>query len=173
MLILLTGGSACGKSTYAESLAMGFPAPRYYIAAMQPYGEESLRRIARHRAMRREKGFITLERYTGLAGLRLPRRGTALLECVCNLTANEMFDPSGAGEGAVRAVLSGVEALGRQCGHLIVVTNEVGSETGDFSDETPRYIRALGEINRALAARCDAACELVCGIPIPLKGGGI
>ena len=35
MLILLTGGSACGKSTYGENLAAHGPKPLYYIAAMQ------------------------------------------------------------------------------------------------------------------------------------------
>ena len=60
MIILLTGGSACGKSTYAESIAVKTPMPRYYIAAMKPYGEESEIKIARHRAMRGEKGFTTI-----------------------------------------------------------------------------------------------------------------
>ena len=32
-MILLTGGSACGKSSYAESLCLRFEGPRYYIAA--------------------------------------------------------------------------------------------------------------------------------------------
>ena len=39
MMILLTGGSGCGKSSFAERLCMEMPLPRYYIAAMKPYGE--------------------------------------------------------------------------------------------------------------------------------------
>ena len=39
-MILLTGGSACGKSTYAEEICMKCHSPKYYLAAMQPYGEE-------------------------------------------------------------------------------------------------------------------------------------
>ena len=56
----MTGGSACGKSSYAESLAVRLNGPRYYLAAMQPYGEGGAEKIARHREMRRGKGFETI-----------------------------------------------------------------------------------------------------------------
>ena len=92
MLILLTGGSACGKSSYGEKLAVLGPKPLYYIAAMQPYDDECLKKIARHRELRKDKGFLTIEQYTGVDTLELPETGgTALLECLCNLTANEMY----------------------------------------------------------------------------------
>ena len=91
MLILLTGGSACGKSTYGEELAVQGPKPLYYIAAMQPYDEECLAKIARHQTLRKDKGFETIQRYTDVDTLTLPETGgTALLECLCNLTANEI-----------------------------------------------------------------------------------
>ena len=65
MLILLTGGSACGKSSYGEKLAVSGPKPLYYIAAMQPYDDECLKKIARHRELRKDKGFLTIEREVG------------------------------------------------------------------------------------------------------------
>ena len=172
MIILLTGGSACGKSTYGEALAIKYPLPRYYIAAMEPYGEESRLRIARHREMRREKGFTTIERYIDLAHLELPQKGgVALLECLCNLTANEMFRPDGAGADTIKAVLDGIENLAAQCAVLIVITNDVGSGGDDgFDESTLEYIRTLGEINRLAAAHADSVAELVCGIPLMLKG---
>lgn len=170
MMILLTGGSGCGKSAYAESLCAEMEGPRYYIAAMRPYGEESQRKIARHRKMREGRGFETVERYTDLAGLALPGRGAALLECICNLTANEMFDETGAWTDPCARVLEGVEALRRQCRDLIVVTNDVGSDGREYDPGTMAYIRALGRINAVLAARADAVFELVCGIPLLKKG---
>lgn len=48
-----------------------------------------------------------------------------LLECMSNLTANEMFEPEGAGDDAVEAVLAGVEALRGRCIHLVIVTNDI------------------------------------------------
>ena len=171
MTILLTGGSACGKSTYAERIAQKLGGPLWYIAAMEPYGEESLARIRRHRDMRANKGFRTIERYTDLAGISVPERGTILLECLCNLTANEMFSPTGAGfDGAADAVLAGIARLESQCGNLIVVTNDVGSDTGNYDELTCRYIQTLGRINARVAMCFDRVYELVCGIPLPLKG---
>ena len=170
MLILLTGGAASGKSRLAEALCLSSPSPRFYLAAMQPYGAEGEARIRRHRAMREGKGFITIERYTDYASLALPARGTALLECICNLTANEMFDENGRVSDPVERVLAGVDAVNAQCETLIVVTNDVGSDGTDYDAGTAAYIDALGRINRALAARADAVAELVAGIPIVLKG---
>ena len=138
---------------------------------MRPYGAESEQKIARHRTMRAEKGFITLERYLNVGGLSLPERGgVALLECLCNLTANEMFDGGGAGADALRAVLRGIENLQSQCETLIVVTNDVGGDGAVYSPATMAYIDVLGRINRLVAGRADRVTELVCGIPVPVKG---
>ena len=171
MIVLLTGGSACGKSSYGERLAVQGPRPLYYIAAMKPYDQECLKKIARHQALRKGKGFETLERYTGVDTLILPQRGgTALLECVCNLTANEMYIQPEKPVDPVEKVMAGIENLARQTERLIVITNDVGSDDGQYSQETRRYIRALGEINARVAQMADRVYELVAGIPLCLKG---
>lgn len=170
MMILLTGGSACGKSSYAEKLCAQLPMPRYYIAAMRPYGEGGLEKVERHREMRRGKGFETIERYTELDKLVLPERGTVLLECICNLTANEMFDDEGNYTDPFERVMVGVNALREQCDTLIVVTNDVGTDNTCYDASTQAYVEVLGRINAALAAQADAVYELVCGIPLVLKG---
>ena len=169
MLILLTGGAACGKRAYAERLTEGYEGKKFYIAAMEPFGEEGLKKIARHREMRSTRGFETIERYTDLEHLVLPEKGLALVECLCNLTANEMFSEKGAGRDAVGAVLRGIESLKNQTDILIVVTNEVGSGYDTYGDRTPEYIDNLGIINRVAAALADRVIELVCGIPIFLR----
>ena len=62
MFYIVTGGSASGKSEYAESLAISSDArQRFYIATMKPWDEEGRRRIQKHRAMRAGKGFLTIE----------------------------------------------------------------------------------------------------------------
>lgn len=170
MMILLTGGSGCGKSSFAERLCMERPLPRYYIAAMKPYGEGGREKVERHRKMRAGKGFETFECYTEMEKLTLPARGTTLLECVCNLTANEMFDETGNVCDPYARVLAGVENLRGQSETLIVVTNDVGSDAERYSPETRAYVETLGRINAALADMADTVCELVCGIPIVLKG---
>lgn len=170
MFYLLTGGSACGKSTYAETLACHYLKPRIYIATMQPYGEESLAKIDRHRKMRAQKGFSTIEAQTNIAQVQVPKDATVLLECICNLTSNEMFDEYGNMCDPRQKIVEGVYGLAARCANLIVVTNDVGSEFNNYDDLTPKYVDALGYINRELSAKADAVYELVCGIPIVIKG---
>lgn len=170
MMILLTGGSGCGKSSYGEALCQRFPMPRYYIAAMKPYGDGSEEKIRRHRQMRAGKGFETFERYTDVAGLRLPRKGTVILECICNLTANEMFSDTGEMTDPFDVVVSGVENLRNQCDNLVVITNDVGTDLCGYDAGTSAYIEVMGKINAALARQADTVIEMVCGIPVVLKG---
>ena len=109
MLTLVIGGSASGKSAFAERLAVQSGLPRFYVATMRVWDAESERRVARHRDMRREKRFDTLECPIGLDRLILPARGTALLEDMGNLVANELYDADGAGRDAVEAAVRGYQ----------------------------------------------------------------
>ena len=165
MLILVTGGSGSGKSAFAEDriLSLG-EAKRIYIATMHPFDQESFKRIERHRKMRAGKGFDTIECYTGLKDVPISGDSVVLLECMSNLTANEMFEENGAHQN-----LAGVQKLKERARHVVIVTNEIFSDGVTFDDEMNTYLRYLGEINQAVAKMADEAVEVVYGIPIYLK----
>ena len=112
--------------------------PRYYLATMQVWDAECAARVEKHRKMRAEKQFETLECPLHLDHLALPGRGTVLLEDLGNLVANELYDPGGAGEHTAKAVLTGLECLAAGCSNLIVVSNEVFS-----GGQTMQAIRAV------------------------------
>ena len=171
MLTLVVGGAASGKSEYAERLVLQTALPRYYLATMQVWDAECAARVEKHRRMRAEKQFETLECPLHLGTVHLPARGTALLEDLGNLTANELYDPAGAGEAAASAILDGLGRLAAQCEHLVVVSNEVFSGGANYAGDTDRYLKALAQVNNALAARADAVVRVVCGIPVYYKGG--
>ena len=177
MLIVLTGGSASGKSAHAERvLCEKTPeGERLYLATMQPFGEAAARRIERHHALRAARGFDTVERYTDLEHLELPRRyGGILLECMSNLVANECFAPEGVGfDRAEDAILRGIRHRADQCELLVSVTNEIVSDGVDYPPETERYREIFARLNQQLSARADAFAESVCGILVPMKGGGL
>ncbi len=170
MMHLITGGSGSGKSAYAEQQVMNAGKKhRIYVATMMPYGEEGRMRVIRHREMRKEKQFETLERYTNLEAVTIPPGSVVLLECVSNLTANEMYDPSGAGVDTVGAVVRGILNLKAQADTLVVVTNEVFSDGITYDASTQQYLKYLGEVNQQLAAHAEYVTEVVYGIPVELK----
>ena len=170
MLILVSGGSASGKSKYAEDLAARTPpGERIYVATMRVWDEESRRRVERHRAMRAGKGFRTEERPVHLDHMPVPAGSVVLLEDLSNLTANEWFGPEGP-EGAEARVLSGVRRLKEAAACMVVVTNELFSDGVAYDKETADYLAALTRLNAAVAAEADRVYEVVCGIPVCWKG---
>ena len=171
MFALITGGSGSGKSEFAENLVLGLHTKPYlYIATMYPFDEECHQRIARHRNMRAEKQFDTLERYTGLKDADGSGYGTVLLECMSNLTANEMYQEGGAGDRCVEEIMAGIRRISGQCRHLVIVSNEIFSDGIDYDEETAQYQQYLGKINREAAKLADLAVEVVYSIPVIHKG---
>lgn len=171
MLILVTGGSGSGKSQLAEQVSMALKRePFLYIATMQVWDAECKARIARHRQQRAGKGFQTIEAPSRLAeaAAALKPGGTALLECLSNLVANEQF--GGSGGDPVQTIWEGIGVLRQNTQHLVIVTNEV------FSDGTPpdramqQYLQNLGKLNCAIAAQADVVIECCAGMPVLWKG---
>lgn len=172
MLVVVTGGSGSGKSAFAEDRVLSFgESRRIYIATMQAFDEESHRRIRRHRRMRSGKGFETIERYTELDELILPKNCVVLLECMSNLVANEMFREDGFHPEVSEKITEGVRNLLSQAEHVVIVTNEIFSDGILYEGESEKYKEQLGQINCNLAEMADAVVEVVYGIPIWHKGG--
>lgn len=182
MLELVTGGSGSGKSAYAENriceLNQQNPAPLFYIATMYPYGAETQKKIERHRIQRAGKGFETLEWYTGLEEHlenTLQEDGAleesslkgcnVLLECMSNLVANELYMETGAKEQTEQAILAGIRKLQEQCANVVIVTNEVFSESVPDTVEMKEYKRILGRINCEIARMADQVTEVIYGLP--------
>ena len=171
MMHLVTGASASGKSAYAEDLlVLAKSAEKYYIATMRPWGEEGAARVKKHRAMREGKGFQTIEAFHTLDALRLPEKGSLMLECMSNLLANEQFELGGTDEEILDRIQQGIQNLKEQTDDLIIVTNEIFSDGCRYDAETVRYIRLLGNLNIRMAEEADAVTEVVYGIPIRRKG---
>lgn len=190
MITLVLGGSGSGKSAYAEHLLDG-KTNKYYIATMQVYDAEGEKKVARHRRLRAGKGFVTMEQPRDIGEVDFSKRvqqameppdragqnvterpRCALLECMSNLVANEMF-----AENKIRLrdevtaqILDGIEALNRQLAHFLIVTNNVFEDGISYEETTAEYIEAMGQVNERLAAMADTVIEVVAGIPVVWKG---
>lgn len=194
MITLVTGGSGSGKSAYAESLLSSCEGIRYYIATMQIYDAEGEKKVERHRKLRAGKGFLTIESPMNVGKIRFACAGeaeqaqyrqgaerkvqgssgkkSALLECMSNLTANEMFTKDGmkSEEEVVEKIVSEIQTISKKLDNLVIVTNNVFEDGVIYDAGTMEYLRALGRINAALARLADRVVEVVVGIPVELKG---
>lgn len=208
MITLITGGSGSGKSAYAEkyichvSNEKGYK-EKYYIATMQVFDDEGQRKIDRHRRLRAGKGFITIEQprdiQNAVSKLQsencLKTGRLALLECMSNLVANEMFPPVDASDTkeaepnkealdepenmrdyentrisrVSKKVLKEVSILSENVAELVIVTNNVFEDGVCYDESTMNYIKAMGIVNRGLAAMAESVVEVVAGIPVAVK----
>lgn len=176
MMTLIIGGSGSGKSAYAEDYISSFSEEKkkYYIAAMQVCDAESEKKVERHRLLRSGKGFYTIEQPRGIqeAAEKMEEgERTALLECISNLTANEMFakevpEPE---EAVTERIIDGITSLDKKLTHLVIVSNNVFEDGKVYDKATMAYIRAMGRINEKLAEMADEVIEVVAGIPVAVK----
>ena len=149
--------------------------------------------MERHRKLRAGKGFTTVESPWNVGQVvfptfteaktvcidcgapepiqKKPGQRTALLECMSNLVANEMFSTDGMREedAVVTKVVQDMELLAAKLDHLVIVTNNVFEDGISYDAGTMAYLRALGRINAALVKRADRVVEVVVGIPVILK----
>lgn len=170
MMILVTGGSGSGKSAYAEGLVLEQgEQKRIYIATMRPWDEECQKKIEKHRRMRAEKQFETIECYQDLHQLEVEAGSVVLLECMSNLAANEFFRQEGGRSHARERILNGIEHLQKQAKAFMIVTNEVFSDGGTYDEDTRAYMELLGNINQELAHMADQVIEVVYGIPVAVR----
>lgn len=166
-------GNAEAERTEEECASAG---RLIYVATMQPFDEECVKRIERHRQMRKEKGFSTVECYHHLETVQAKKEDVFLIECMSNLLANEMYDVQGRIKGEAQerrleeAVVQPILALAKKAAHVVVVTNEVFSDGAEYAEESKRYMRLLGRLNRELAEYAERAVEVVYGIPLYRKG---
>ena len=135
------------------------------------YDNESLKKVERHKRMRDHKNFKTIECFKNLKSLFISNNSTVLIDCMSNLVANEMYLEVGAKDKTVQEVIRGIESINNQAENLVIVTNEVFSDGIVYDDDTMRYIRNLGEINKEIGKKADNVVEVVYSIPIFHKGG--
>ncbi|MCR4963915.1 MAG: bifunctional adenosylcobinamide kinase/adenosylcobinamide-phosphate guanylyltransferase [Firmicutes bacterium] len=173
MNILITGGAGSGKSTYALQCLRGLPGPRYYAACMKPADAAEWAAVARNRRERQGMGITTIETYHCAGLLAIEPGASLVLECLCNLLANEMFGGRNADVQAADRIEESLLRLAATCGDLLVVTNEIGGDGVAYDEDTMAYIQALTRLNRRLAQAFDQVWELVCGIPCLRKGNEV
>ena len=166
MFIIVTGGSASGKSEYAENLVPN-TGNRVYLATMEPFGAEAETRIARHRKLREGKGFKTIECPVNIGNCFEACRGRhVLLEDLPNLVANEMFSSHAHSTAGIAEQILDLAHISES---LICVTGILTADGRVYDESTMKYLKELAAIERTLAAHADRVIEVVCGRGSELK----
>ena len=166
MFSIVTGGSASGKSEYAENIVPN-TGSRVYLATMEPFGAEAETRIARHRKLREGKGFETIECSVNIERVLEACRGKdVLLEDLPNLVANEMFSSHAHSTAGIAEQILDLAHISES---LICVTGILTADGRKYDESTMKYLKELAAIERTLAAHADRVIEVVCGRGSELK----
>lgn len=171
MRALVVGGSASGKSAFAERLACTLSTSRTYAATMQARGPEAFERIRRHRQARSGLGFTTVACRGSVASLP-GGDGVVLVDDLGNLVADALFSPGAPGgwHEVAQGILVQLLEVGDRYGHLVAVGCDVGRDGCDFGSGTEGWMCCLGSLQCGLADRFDLVVEVVCGLPTFVKG---
>ena len=184
MRVFICGGAGAGKSAFAEGLAQKMGGRLVYVATMPVVSDEDKAKVERHHRLRAGKGFTTIERPGALSDL--PDNGeTMLIECLSTHVANLMFNPGNVAQYAacphhgcpitetehwISLFKTELEPILHRKGNTIFVSLDITGDGATYSPETEMYKEVLTAVNRHLVQNCDAAFEVVCGIPVKIKG---
>lgn len=179
-IILVLGGSASGKSAFAEEIAQ-IAEKKYYLATMEkpkrgsPHFDEIKERILRHQEKREGKGFITLEIERDIEErLEEAIKDTAdviLLESLSSLLSNEMFrgDDEVSEKECVEKVMRTVISLSKKTRRLVIVSDQIFSDGKTYGDSVISYMRSLSTLHAKIAVNASRVYEVYYGIPQELK----
>jgi adenosyl cobinamide kinase/adenosyl cobinamide phosphate guanylyltransferase len=168
MLTLLLGGARSGKSALAVQLAAAGASPTTFVATGEPLDDEMAERIARHRSERPAQwGTVEEPLEVGNALSAAGTGATVIIDCLTLWVANLLR----AGH-TDRQVIDGATkvaalAAGRP-GHVIVISNEVGSGIVPADPLSRRYRDLLGLVNTVFAEHAGDAFLVVAGRVVPL-----
>ena len=191
-------GKSGYAGTLAERLAEGLSEEKIlYIATLADRSEESVQRVERHRELRRSGNYEVAECFSLEELRRLANRegeyvendpcdremeqepvryGVILFDSLDGFTADVLF---GAGEDSLptqeperlaEETANALMSLKAVSDVLIVVSDALYSDGVRYDETTRRYMRYTALSEQLLAEEADHVVEVVCGIPLLLKG---
>jgi len=182
LLIFITGGVRSGKSSFAERITVERAAATggklHYIATGVPFDSEMKERIKKHQQDRENAKVYwnTVEKSLNIGELaaHYKEQDFLLLDCVTTLLNNELFSAVHKWDQPIldsvyEKIITGILAIKRQAGAMVVVSNEVLHEPIVENELVLAYKRLLGKIHQRLVEEADRAYLIEGGIPIVMK----
>ena len=166
-IILITGGSRSGKSSYAEKLALSLSATPVYLATARIWDDEFGKRVQHHQENRGSE-WQNLEEEKELSRHFVSGK-VVVIDCVTLWCTNFFFDMEANVEKALEAVKTEFDAFTLQDATFIFVTNEIGMGGTSENQLQRKFTDMQGWMNQYIAQQADKVILMVSGIPVTVK----
>jgi len=169
--VLVLGGARAGKSAYALQRAQEWEGRLVYLATAEGRDEDMKKRIARHRAQRRSRRWVTIEEPLEVVWQLKELDGSVgavVLDCVTLWVSNALLKNQR--EELENQVAELVEEIPLFPFHFLAVSNEVGLGIVPDTPLGREYRDILGTVNQRLARACKEVMFMAAGLPMKLKG---
>jgi len=180
MIALVVGGAKSGKSMFAQDLAKSLKesfniyleedldselkkknGKLYYVATMNPYDLEDLKRIENHLKEREGYGFNTIEETMDMIKVSkmIQKEDTVLIDSITSLVTNYMFKGKDFFKEVSNDILSGILEIINVAGDVVIVSDYLFSDSIQYDCYTESFRKEIGVINRKLAEFADIVVE--------------
>ena len=167
-IILITGGSRSGKSSYAEQLALSLSEAPVYLATARIWDDEFRERVRRHQE-RRGPQWTNIEEEKYLSRHDLSGR-VIVVDCLTLWCTNFFFDLESDVDRALEAAKAEFDRFTAQDATFLIVTNEIGMGGTSDNEIQRKFTDLQGWMNQYAASQADEVILMVSGIPVKIKG---
>jgi len=175
VICLVIGGAKSGKSMYAQNLSKKLENESgnlYYVATMNPYDLEDLKRIENHLKEREGYGFDTIEiqRNIGSIASKIEKKDTLLIDSLTSIVTNEMFVSNDFNENVKSNIINGIKSISNVALNVVMVSDYISSDSIHYDSYTESFRKELGTLNREVTSFSDVVIECVFNNIIIHKG---
>lgn len=191
MIVLVVGGAKSGKSMFAQNLSKSLNeslknpisgqldgeierevGKLYYVATMNPYDLEDLKRIENHLKEREGYGFNTIEETLNMSKVSslIKEEDTVLIDSITSLVTNYMFRGKEFYKDVSDDILSGILEIINNSKNVVIVSDYLFSDSIQYDCYTENFRKEIGVVNRKLAKIADTVVECSYGNIIYHKG---
>lgn len=191
MIVLVVGGAKSGKSMFAQNLSKSLNeslknpisgqldgeierevGKLYYVATMNPYDLEDLKRIENHLREREGYGFNTIEETIDMKKVAkdIAQEDTVLIDSITSLVTNYMFRGKEFYKDVSDDILSGILEIINNSKNVVIVSDYLFSDSIQYDCYTENFRKEIGVVNRKLAKIADTVVECSYGNIIYHKG---
>ena len=191
MIVLVVGGAKSGKSMFAQNLSKSLNeslknpingqldgeierevGKLYYVATMNPYDLEDLKRIENHLREREGYGFNTIEETLNMSKVSslIKEEDIVLIDSITSLVTNYMFRGKEFYKDVSDDILSGILEIINNSKNVVIVSDYLFSDSIQYDCYTENFRKEIGVVNRKLAKIADTVVECSYGNIIYHKG---